>query len=1035
MSKILLFVLVFTSLFTGALPLPQLKIKEARAAGVRLFPSAAGTYDQWSFSGCAASWQCVSEDPHDSDASFIETSFNNRRASFNLPDGAVPASAVINKIKINAFARKTAAQDASLVFFYRKGGSNTEGQAKTISSAVYEEFEITQTFFVNWSLADLNGLEIGALSSNPRAQRITQMSIDVTYSLPLPAGTQTTLFPTGQGYYTGWDQFDCVDPDDWQCVDEDPHDNDNSYVFTNTNNLRESFALPDNAVPINALITDITVIATMRKMDTRKGFVTLFYRDTSTATNIDGTKQSVSENYAEYQEIWNGFNWDVGKLNALEIGVMSSNGTVYKRLTQIRVIVTYSLPYPDITSVNNASEPSLSDGGRVNQTIQVNGSSFGSSCAPPSYRLEIGTYIVGCEYISFWSNVQIIFSIPPPITVYGGAGSDGLNVVANGQDSVARATFYVYPDITSLTTPSVANSAREYDASDTDGVITLNGTRFGTNGTVSVLGVVATVDSFTDTAVQVRVPASIADDAYTGSIVVTRATPADSKTDTWSAFRVLPRITSLVPDNGLEGDTVQVNGNHFCQTGACPGVGSRSTALDNVKFYDNVQVPDGDVSAWSHAQITVKVPIGAISGNVVARSNNYNSNGKYFTVNVPTPNDPTDLRQFKTDQITEILIGEGSNETEVRFRMTMSATIPGTLYPQVEVKPIGTAFDETGVVEGTGVSYSGTPVEGWAAVTGLIDGTSYHWRARVRRAPSFYSNWVSYGGNNDPNDVDFYIDTSPPTFYLGTDGTCSTAATNITDTTAAIVWSTSDATSGAPIPPGPGGYATTQVQYIKTADFTDWTSTPGTLSTLYPRENSPHNVIISDLLPATSYTYRMRSKDSVDNEGFSHTGSGGCALTTSAARPIKTVEKFISQETAASAGAVLTYNWSMYIPESPGTTISIKSAFIEIVGISDDGTQTIKAEIKQGTLDGTSYNDGGAAAFALDAVGAGALPFVIYFDVLNPTGSPPNCSACAGLSNITTGGANYEYTLYLKGTAVPTYVLGAKLILTYSYIL
>ncbi len=129
------------------------------------------------------------------------------------------------------------------------------------------------------------------------------------------------------------------------------------------------------------------------------------------------------------------------------------------------------------------------------------------------------------------------------------------------------------------------------------------------------------------------------------------------------------------------------------------------------------------------------------------------------------PNDPTDLVQKKTDD-TVLAVGDWTDETSVKFTATASDTDnPDTLYLEIEVKDINTAFDATGTTTGSGVAYSGSPVTVTTTVSGLSDANEYHWRARIVDEATDTSSWVAYGGNGDgsPADRDFGTDTTAPT--------------------------------------------------------------------------------------------------------------------------------------------------------------------------------------------------------------------------------------------------------------------------------
>jgi hypothetical protein len=395
-----------------------------------------------------------------------------------------------------------------------------------------------------------------------------------------------------------------------------------------------------------------------------------------------------------------------------------------------------------------------------------------------------------------------------------------------------------------------------------------------------------------------------------------------------------------------------------------------------------------------------------------------------FEIRSSAPSAPSNIYQFKNNSdiaqppTAEITVGNGiGGQTEIYFRMDMEGGLSGaTYYPQIELKTIGNPFDGI-FVEGTGVAYSGTPVQGWVNITG-VDGESYHWQARVRNS-SGTSNWVSFGGNSDPNDIDIYIDNTLPSI----DTPCSSASTNIIDLGATIQWNTSDATSGAQTPPGSGAYATSQIQYIKTNDYTSWGATPGIITAESIWENSPHQISLSSLSPGTDYTFRMKSKDGAQNEGV----SANCAFTTEGARPIKTIEFFILQEANKNTGTKIKKNFILTVPENTGIAGSIqpKSAYIEIGGVSSaTGNQTINAGLLRG--DQTAEIGPLGNNYVLDSTGT-TTQFTILFNALFPGSDNED------MFDITSGG-NYEYTLFLNGDGITDISLfSAKLVLTYNY--
>ena len=118
--------------------------------------------------------------------------------------------------------------------------------------------------------------------------------------------------------------------------------------------------------------------------------------------------------------------------------------------------------------------------------------------------------------------------------------------------------------------------------------------------------------------------------------------------------------------------------------------------------------------------------------------------------NVPVIN----LSQYQKDGITPIGIGGASNSQYAVFKLIMTAASQQTLTPQVEVKEAGVDFDEEDITSGVPAAYDGTnPVTGIVNYTGLkfhsSTPVSYHWRARIKYADGSFSDWVSFGGNEE----------------------------------------------------------------------------------------------------------------------------------------------------------------------------------------------------------------------------------------------------------------------------------------------
>jgi RHS repeat-associated protein len=150
--------------------------------------------------------------------------------------------------------------------------------------------------------------------------------------------------------------------------------------------------------------------------------------------------------------------------------------------------------------------------------------------------------------------------------------------------------------------------------------VTIQGAGFQpTQGTSSVAfnGVAATPTSWNDASIVVPVPTA----ASTGNVSVTVGGVASNGV----SFTVLPTpsITSLNPTSGVVGVTVTITGANF---GATQGTSS-------VTFNGTTATP----TTWSGTTVTLPVPAGATTGNVIITVGGGASNPVGFTV-PPTPN-------------------------------------------------------------------------------------------------------------------------------------------------------------------------------------------------------------------------------------------------------------------------------------------------------------------------------------------------------------------------------------------------------------
>ncbi len=699
---------------------------------------------------------------------------------------------------------------------------------------------------------------------------------------------------------------------------------------------------------------------------------------------------------------------------------------------------------PNVTSI---SYPQSTDGGRNGNTFTINGAGFGTSCA--SISAQIQTTALTCVSAN---NTVATTTIPSgQTTTYGGTGASGLLMTVGGTADDTRQTFYIYPFINNIAS-IVSNADREGN----DIILTnstANNARFGASqgtGGVTFTGgfgsVSATIVSWSDISVTVTVPTGIADNVYLGDITLTRDSVTGSKADSAydsNGFRILPRIISTNPTSPIKGENVEIIGNHLCQAGAasCPGVGSRSTTVNNVKFYNNVQVADGDVTAWVNGDsgtngVAVIVPITAqSSGNLILRSNDYDSNNLNITLASTVPNDPdvgpgTNKGQFKSDGTTAISINGGTNETSLVFMASSSAQVSVNLQLQVEVDPIGVPFTEDNIITGSAVSYSGTPVTASTTVSGLSTSTpQYHWRARLKNVgTNEFSNWVAFGGNpsgngstdGSPAATDFYIDSSVAIINVcEVSPTATTCDSSIpSDIQAQIRWETSG-----------GENATKWVRYSNAGGTCPSGSTAADVFNALPNTeptsessltSSPLSVVLNGLTASSIYKYKIKSTDAFGNIAYypSDTTCEELQTTTAKNRLMKTLEFYIEQ--SATTGNTFTKTFDVFISESKadGSNIFIQSAFVEAFGISkvDSGDITVGIYFQSGLTPTGTVN------YTVSPGGTTPIYWTLNRNATNLDWDRPGDNSHSNQISITVSGINPITSL-----------LGAKIYVTYYY--
>jgi IPT/TIG domain len=251
-----------------------------------------------------------------------------------------------------------------------------------------------------------------------------------------------------------------------------------------------------------------------------------------------------------------------------------------------------------ITSLNPTSGP-------VGASITITGTNFGATKGTSTVTFNGTT----ATTITSWSATSITATVPT------GATTGNVTVVVNGAVSNG-VTFTITPgpSITSLTPnsgligASVVIAGANFGASQGSNTVTFNGVPVGT------------ASAWTATSITVTVPTG----ATSGPVVVIIAGAASNGVTFTVTAVAAPTVSSLSLTSGRAGIPVTIAGANF---GAAQG--------SNTVTFNGVSA--GTASAWSATSITVAVPTGATTGNVVVTVGGVTSNGVAFTVTCSIP--------------------------------------------------------------------------------------------------------------------------------------------------------------------------------------------------------------------------------------------------------------------------------------------------------------------------------------------------------------------------------------------------------------
>ena len=330
------------------------------------------------------------------------------------------------------------------------------------------------------------------------------------------------------------------------------------------------------------------------------------------------------------------------------------------------VAFTVSTAAPSITNLSTTS-------GSVGTAVTITGTNFGATQSGSTV-----TFNGVPATPSGWGPTSISTTVPNGATT----GNVVVTVLGLASNGVAF-TVAAAPSISSLSpTSGLAGTP-----------VTITGANFGsTQGTSTVKfnATTATPTTWNATTIVVPVPSG----ATSGGVIVTVGGVASNAV----GFSVasVPSITSISPTAGGIGTPVTITGANF---GATQGTST-------VTFNGIAATP----TSWGPNSITVPVPNGGTSGNIVVTVAGVQSNGKTFNVANPGPSiafiSPTNGTVGSSVTIYGVNFGLSEGTSKVVFNQIIAAsTVLGWSPTQIVVNvPFGATTGPITVQVGTSIS-------------------------------------------------------------------------------------------------------------------------------------------------------------------------------------------------------------------------------------------------------------------------------------------------------------------------------------------
>jgi len=124
------------------------------------------------------------------------------------------------------------------------------------------------------------------------------------------------------------------------------------------------------------------------------------------------------------------------------------------------------------------------------------------------------------------------------------------------------------------------------------------------------------------------------------------------------------------------------------------------------------------------------------------------------------PNVPTLVDQYRSNGATAVVVAATTTESRMIIKATISDPDAGDgVRLQVENRAVATAFTNAATSSSLFVASGAIAT---IEITGLVNGTSYHWQYRTQDGHGNVSAWTVFGGNLDgsPADPDYAVNTA-----------------------------------------------------------------------------------------------------------------------------------------------------------------------------------------------------------------------------------------------------------------------------------